>query len=56
MSPELDRLIELARGYHMTEEEKQEQKISFVYGNTRIENPAITWDKVKRSAEELKSK
>jgi len=56
MSPELSRLIELARGYRMTEEEEQEQKISFAYGNTKTENADITWDTVKKAADELKSR
>jgi hypothetical protein len=56
MSPELNRLIEIARGYRMSEEEKQEQKISFAYGNTRTENQDITWDTVKKAADELKTK
>ena len=54
MSDELNRLIEMARGHRMTEDEKEQQKLSFAYGNTRTENDDITWDTVKRAAEELK--
>lgn len=55
MSDDLNRLIELARGYRMTDEEKMEQRISFAYGNTRTENVDITWDTVKKADEELQA-
>jgi len=42
MSNELNELIELARKYDMTPEERQEQVRSFAYGNTHLENDAIT--------------
>lgn len=54
MSDELNRLIELARKVDMSEEDKERQRISFAYGNTRIENDDITWDTVKKAAEDLK--
>jgi hypothetical protein len=54
MSDELNRLIEMARCHQMTEDDKEQQKISFAYGNTRTENDDITWDTVKKAAEELK--
>lgn len=38
----LDELIEAARHYEMTPEEKEAQRRSFAYGNTAIENPRIT--------------
>ena len=54
MPDQLNCLIDLARGVRMTEEDKEEQKINFAYGNTKLENDTITWDTVRKSAEELK--
>jgi hypothetical protein len=56
MSPELQELIEMARKVEMSEADKQEQRISFAYGNTRFENDDITWDTVRKAAEELKTR
>jgi len=54
MSPELQELIERARRYEMSEDDRVQQKLSFAYGNSRIENDKITWDTVRKAAEELK--
>jgi len=56
MSPELNELIEMARKVEMSEEDRQEQRISFAYGNTKFENEDITWETVRKAAEELKSR
>jgi hypothetical protein len=56
MSPELVELIERARRVEMTEEDREHQRISFAYGNTKFENNTITWDTVRKAAEELKSR
>jgi hypothetical protein len=56
MSDELNRLIEMARKVEMSEDDKQRQRISFAYGNTRIENDDITWDTVKKADEDLKNR
>jgi hypothetical protein len=56
MSPELNELIEMARRVQMSDDEKQEQRISFAYGNTKFENEDITWDTVRKAAEGLKSR
>jgi hypothetical protein len=56
MSPELNELIEMARRVQMSDDERQEQKISFAYGNTKFENEDITWDTVRKAAEELKTR
>ena len=56
MSPELNQLIEMARKVQMTEDDRQEQRISFAYGNTKFENDDITWETVRKAAEELKSR
>jgi len=42
MTAALEALIEKARMVTMTEAQLREQRISFVYGNTHIENERIT--------------
>lgn len=54
MSPELQKLLDRARRVQMTPEEAEEQRRSFAYGNTKIENNSITRDTVDRAAEMLK--
>lgn len=54
MSPELQTLLDKARRVEMTAEEAEEQRRSFAYGNTKIENDSITRDTVNRAAEMLK--
>ncbi len=54
MSEELDKLIEMARKVEMTAEQAESQRRSFAYGNTKIENDSITWDRINRAAEQLK--
>jgi hypothetical protein len=44
----LSRLIELAKGVHMNEAQSNEQRNSFVYGNTKIENPKVTRELVEQ--------
>ena len=56
MSPELIELIERARRVEMTDEDRERQRISFAYGNTKFENNDITWDTVRKAAEDLKSR
>lgn len=53
MSRELDQLVEKARRHEMTPNEEREQRRSFVYGNTHIENERITRELVDRIDEEL---
>ncbi len=48
----LSRLVELAKGVHMNDEQRNEQRNSFVYGNTKIENSNVTRelvDEISRS-------
>jgi hypothetical protein len=59
MTRELESLVERARKVEMTSTELREQRQSFVYGNTHIENAAITREivaeadrKVEREIEE----
>lgn len=48
MSPKtLSELIELAKGIQMTDAERNTQRNSFVYGNTKIENPEVTPEMVE---------
>lgn len=56
MSEELNKLLEMARRVEMTPEQQEEQRRSFAYGNTKIENDSITWDRINRAAETLKNK
>ena len=56
MSEELQKLLEKARRVQMTPEQAEEQRRSFAYGNTKIENDSITRDTVDRAAEMLQHK
>jgi hypothetical protein len=56
MTSKLDELIEKARRIQMTPEQAREQRQSFVYGNTNIENPRITRELVRQVDEELEKK
>jgi hypothetical protein len=50
---DLDQLIAAARKASQSPQEKEEQRRSFAYGNTQIENPRITRETVDREAEDL---
>lgn len=50
---ELERLLEKARTVRMTAAEQEEQRRSFAYGNTRIENNLITRSMIDEAAERL---
>ena len=54
MDDELDILLEKSRQHTMTPEELEEQRISFAFGNTNLEDPEITRADVVRSSELLK--
>lgn len=49
----LENLIAAARNVIPTPQEQEEQRRSFAYGNTRIENPRITRETIDQEAEEL---
>jgi hypothetical protein len=53
MTKHLQDLLEFAKDIVLTPEEKEQQRRSFAYGNTVIENPRITRDIVDRAADEL---
>jgi hypothetical protein len=54
MSKDLQQLIESSRMREFSPSEREEQRRSFAYGNTRIENSRITRSTVDRQAELLK--
>ncbi|WP_058188469.1 hypothetical protein [Terracidiphilus gabretensis] len=54
MTDYLQELIETARHAPFSEEEREEQRRSFAYGNTRIENNLITREMIDEQAEALK--
>jgi hypothetical protein len=53
---ELNELIERARSVTMTPAEREEQRRSFVFGNTSFENERITRETVDRAAEKLSAR
>jgi hypothetical protein len=56
MTSELQELLEATKNIEMSVEQKEEQRRSFAYGNTNIENPRITRETVDQEAESLKKK
>jgi hypothetical protein len=56
MPNNLSRLIEMAKAVKVNEAQKEEQRRSFVYGNTAVENDQITREMVNRQAEALREK
>jgi hypothetical protein len=56
MSKELENLIAAAKLHNQTSAEKEEQRRSFAYGNTKIENPRITRELIDREADSLKTR
>jgi hypothetical protein len=53
MSDHLQMLIEAARSHTMSAEERQAQRRSFAYGNTKIENDRITREMIDQQDELL---
>ena len=53
MTKYLQDLLEAAKKFVLTSEDKEQQRRSFAYGNTVIENPRITREMVDRAADEL---
>jgi hypothetical protein len=54
MTEKLATLIEMARSVRMSASESEQQRRSFAYGNTKIENERITREIVDEQAETLK--
>jgi hypothetical protein len=46
----LSQLLEMARKVEMTSQEQEQQRRSFAYGNTRIENGDITLEAIEKAA------
>ncbi len=53
MRRNLEYLIKCAREHTMSEDEREEQVRSFAYGNTHLENGAITKADIDEAAESL---
>jgi hypothetical protein len=53
MTDPLEALIEKARKVQMTDSQLREQRLSFVYGNTHIENDRITREMVAEADEKV---
>jgi hypothetical protein len=53
---ELQQLLDAAKKLDVSPEQKEEQRRSFAFGNTNIENPRITRQTVDQEAEALKEK
>jgi hypothetical protein len=50
MQTSLSQLVEMAKRVHMNDAQRREQRNSFVYGNTKIENEKITKELVEKIA------
>jgi hypothetical protein len=53
MTDALKKLLEAAKTAKLTPEQREQQRRSFVYGNTHFENELITREMVDREAEKL---
>jgi len=53
-APELKYLLEKSKSVRMSASEMEEQRRSFAYGNTNIENERVTRGVVDEQAEKLK--
>jgi hypothetical protein len=53
MSEKLEILLKTAKKVKMTSVEYEEQRRSFAYGNTKIENDRITRETIEKAAREL---
>ena len=54
MTDYLQKLVEAARSAPFPKDEREDQRRSFAYGNTHIENERITREMVDEQAEALK--
>jgi len=54
MTERLTKLLAAAEAVSPSSEQNEEQRRSFAYGNTNIENPQVTRQMVDQAAEELK--
>ena len=56
MTEKLEFLLEKAKKIQMSEAEQEEQRRSFAYGNTKIENDLITREMIDEAADRLAKK
>jgi hypothetical protein len=56
ITKELEHLLDAVKNLPSTADEKQEQRRSFAYGNTKIEKSRIAREMVDQEAEALKGK
>ena len=56
MSDSLKKLVKAARGVEMTEKQRENQRRSFAFGNTNIENERITRSMIDEQAALLSAK
>lgn len=47
-------LIEMAKKHEMTEEEREQQRISFVYGNLKLDDCEVTRYDVEKASQKIK--
>jgi hypothetical protein len=55
MGKDLEELVKKARAIEMTHDELREQRRSFVYGNTHIENERVTREMVAEVDQKVES-
>jgi hypothetical protein len=55
MATSISQLIEMAKAVQVSDAQREEQRRSFVYGNTAFENRRITKEMVCRQADALHS-
>jgi hypothetical protein len=55
MDKRLEEIVATARATVMSPAERESQRRSFAYGNTKIENDRITRDTINTAAETLKA-
>jgi len=56
VTKELQELLDAAKNVEISPEQKEEQRRSFVFGNTNIENSRITRETVDKEADALERK
>ncbi len=55
MTDEIQKLVEAAKAVEMTPDQQEEQRRSFAYGNTHLENGRITRETIDQAAKAVES-
>ena len=55
MTTSISQLVEMAKAVHVSDELQEEQRRSFVYGNTAFENSSITRAMVDSEADKMRA-